>query len=294
VADTLLVLRLRAPAHLADALCELLATDDWQYAFEHAVDSPVAEVRFFSEDAAANDDLTQRLTAILPTWEEILGAPLELLSDPQLLAREDWAETWKRFFSTLRVSPRLVIKPSWEKAELQAHELLIELDPGMSFGTGRHATTAGCLRLLDQWTSEHTGPVLDVGTGSGILAIAALRLGCHPVRAYDFDPDAIRVATENLERNGLLPACELAVADVLQDPDTRHYQIVVANLMSELLIAAAPRLMARLQATGPVVLILAGILREQFAGVQAAYEAQGLRLVERLDQDEWSCGSFTR
>jgi len=290
----LLVLALPVPASALDALDEALAEAGLPAAVEHPAGSATAELRFFADDQAAVEALRAQLAALLPEWSARIGVTLPPPGAATLLPREDWAESWKRHFSTLRVSPRLIIKPSWESVTPGPAERVIELDPGMSFGTGRHATTAGCLRLLDEHTRVTTGAVLDVGCGSGILAIAALRLGCQPVRAYDFDPDAVRVAADNLERNGLRAACELAVVDVLHDNDTRQYRVIMANLMSELLIAAAPCLSARLAPGPDAVLIVAGILREQFPGVVAALQAQGLRLSQRLDEDGWTAGAFSR
>ena len=207
------------------------------------------------------------------------------------LPPEEWTEAWKRFFHVARVSPRLVIHPVWEPIDPAPSDIVIDIDPGMSFGTGLHPTTRSCLRLLDERASSAPlGSFLDLGCGSGILSIAAVKLGAAPVAALDYDPDAVAVARENLALNGIDPgAVTLSAADVTRDPLPRA-RIVVANILASVLIDAAERLAATVEPDGE--LILSGILDTQFDAVAAAYAAQGLRLSERLPDTDWSTGRF--
>ena len=125
-----------------------------------------------------------------------------LAMELKAVADEDWAENWKQYYKPFRIGKRLVVKPSWEKYREQPGDLVVELDPGMAFGTGTHETTGMCMELLDKHLQSGVA-VIDVGTGSGILAIAAARLGAQNVLAVDIDPDAVKVAKENVAHNGV-------------------------------------------------------------------------------------------
>ncbi|MBM4165218.1 MAG: methyltransferase domain-containing protein, partial [Lentisphaerae bacterium] len=134
------------------------------------------------------------------------GAALGLTLAPAVsqLAREDWTESWKRFFHVERVSRRVVIRPVWESYTAQPGEVVIDIEPGMSFGTGRHGTTRACLEFLDHISGQRAGgSMLDMGCGSGILAIGAAKLGFHPVCGFDNDPDAVAIARDNARLNGV-------------------------------------------------------------------------------------------
>lgn len=206
-----------------------------------------------------------------------------------------WTEAWKRFFHTSRVSPRLTVHPVWEPYEAGAGELLIHIDPGMSFGTGLHPTTQGCLRALDALTPDEGAggrSVVDLGCGSGILSIAAARLGWASVTALDHDPLAVRIAREHLRLNGLEAAgIDCRQADVLRDP-LPSGDVVLANILAPVLIEAAPRIAGCLRPGPGSALVLAGILAGQYDDVAAAYGAAGLREVEAWTDGDWRSGQF--
>ncbi len=172
------------------------------------------------------------------------------------------------------------------------------LDPGLSFGTGQHATTRFCLgeivrsRPHSKTSDSAKRSFLDMGTGSGILAIAAAKLGYSPVEAFDFDPDCVRIARENAALNQLESRVTIHQQDVTRLPTKAktRFNVVCANLIYDLLIAEAERIASRLQPGG--VLILAGILSSQFAEVQSAYESVGLRLMRSKSEKEWCSGAF--
>jgi ribosomal protein L11 methyltransferase len=217
----------------------------------------------------------------------------------QKLRRQDWAESWKRHFKPIEIGSRLLIKPSWSKKHARKDQAVIVLDPGLSFGTGQHPTTAFCLQQVAAHRSTpdprpSTLSFLDIGTGSGILAIAAAKLGYAPVDAFDFDSEAVRIARENARNNRVARQLRIVRGDITKLPtrSAKKYDVVCANLISTLLIAERRRILARLKASG--VLVLAGILKSEFRSVQTVYEHAGLRLIASRAQKEWQSGAFRR
>ena len=208
------------------------------------------------------------------------------------LRREDWVDSWKRHFQPIRIGDKLLVRPSWRKDKAAPGQAVVVLDPGLSFGTGQHATTKFCLRQLVAQRRNKEQSLLDVGTGSGILAITGVKLGYRPVKAIDFDSEAVRVARANANRNRVTRHLEPKVGDVTKfSPCARvKYDVVCANLFYDLLIANAHRLIARVKPDG--VLVLAGILETQFTEVQAAVEGQGMQLKKTTRQGEWRSGVF--
>ena len=209
--------------------------------------------------------------------------------------REDWAESWKRHFHPLEIGKTLLIKPSWSKKRPRKNQAVVILDPGLSFGTGQHPTTSFCLNeLVHNHQNETRQSFLDIGTGSGILAIAAAKLGYQPVRAFDFDPESVRVARENAKKNQVDTKLKLTRGDVTKLPlkpaQQSEYDLICANLISNLLIAEKRRIVNRLKRGG--TLVLAGILAVEFGEVQGAFEKLGLRLTAKRVENEWCSGAF--
>ena len=209
------------------------------------------------------------------------------------MKREDWAESWKRHFHPLEIGGALLVKPSWSKKRPRKNQAVVILDPGLSFGTGQHPTTSFCLHEIVRCHKNGTKVTfLDIGTGSGILAIAATKLGFAPVHAFDFDPEAVRVARENAHKNKVDSKLKPTRGDVTKLPlkPSRQYDLVCANLISNLLIAERRRIVNRLKPGG--TLVLAGILTAEFAEVERAFADLGLKLVARRVENEWCSGSF--
>ena len=207
--------------------------------------------------------------------------------------REDWAESWKRHFKPIEIGAALLVKPGWSKKPPRKNQAVVVLDPGLSFGTGQHPTTAFCLRALARHRKIGAGrSFLDMGTGSGILAIAAAKLGFSPVCAFDFDPEAVRVARANARANGVHKKLRIMRKDVtkLRVHPARQYDLICANLVSTLLTSERRRMVAQLNRGG--TLVLAGILKSEFARVQKIYEELGLKLAARKVENEWCSGSF--
>jgi ribosomal protein L11 methyltransferase len=205
--------------------------------------------------------------------------------------RENWAESWKRHFKPLEISSKLLILPSWSRRRPKRGQAVVILDPGLSFGTGHHPTTAFCLEQLAS-LRDASAPqsFLDIGSGSGILSIAAAKLGYSPVMAFDFDPDAVRVAKENAAANHV--NIDVSPQDLTKLPgrSRERFTVVCANLIYDLLIHQRPKILARLSERG--TLVLAGILKEQFPKVQRAYKLAGLRLLASRAVKEWRSGAF--
>ncbi|MBQ3811203.1 MAG: 50S ribosomal protein L11 methyltransferase [Kiritimatiellae bacterium] len=213
----------------------------------------------------------------------------------ETLPREDWAESWKRFFHVIRVSPRVTVRPPWEPCEPDRPDgVVVTIEPGMSFGTGLHGTTQACLRFLEELAEEDPAApprsLADLGCGSGILSIAARKLGYAPVTGVDYDVAAVRVSAENARENGVADVA-FAACDVTEDPIPRA-DAVVANILAPVLVRAAPRIAAAVVRGPRAALVLSGILGTQYADVRAAYEAQGFREVRSLALGEWTSGLF--
>jgi ribosomal protein L11 methyltransferase len=210
------------------------------------------------------------------------------------IRHEDWAESWKRHFQPIAIGNDLLIKPSWSTKRPRKNQAVMVLDPGLSFGTGQHPTTAFCLRELVRCGKFRAGrSFLDMGTGSGILAIAAVRLGYSPVHAFDIDPGSVRIARANARANGVHRKLRIAREDVARLPvrPARRYDLICANLISNLLISEGRRLVAQLKPRG--TLVLAGILQSEFLQVAGFFAELGLKLAVKNSRNEWRSGSFS-
>ena len=196
----------------------------------------------------------------------------------------DWATAWKAFYKPFRVGRRLLVTPPWEHPELASDDLPLVIDPGMAFGTGSHPTTQLCLAALEDYVQPGHS-VADIGTGSGILAIAAAKLGASPVAANDNDPLAVRIARENTAANGV----SVEVTDALP---TGQHDVVVANILADVIIGMSEELYILLAPGG--VLIASGIIDTREADVRQALEGAGLTHLETRRQTEWVALIFRR
>jgi ribosomal protein L11 methyltransferase len=207
--------------------------------------------------------------------------------------KEDWAESWKRHFKAIEIGRELLIKPSWIKRKPKKGQHVVTLDPGLSFGTGNHATTSFCLeQLVVLRDAGRRQSLLDVGCGSGILAIAGSMLGYAPVQAFDFDPEAVRMAKINAAVNGVEAAVRPTRKDLTQLPakGTTKFDVICANLLYDLLLTDGRKLVHRLKPGGR--LVLAGILITQFPKVLEQFEQWGLDLEACRLEKEWQSGTF--
>lgn len=207
----------------------------------------------------------------------------EVISDP------DWGEQWKKYFKPLRVSRDIVIKPTWERYTPQGRDIVIEIDPGMAFGTGQHASTRMCLETLEDLILSHRAPepltVLDAGTGTGILGIACAKLGAQEVLCADIDPKAAEIARENIVINQV----DDRVAVTQEDVSTLQgaYSLIVANLTSKLLIKLRKHLTSLLRPGG--YLILSGIIDRNQGDMETHFFHAPLIPQSTVTDKEWVC-----
>ena len=205
----------------------------------------------------------------------------------------DWSESWKRHFRPIEVGRSLLVQPTWSRRKPKSGQALVLLDPGLSFGTGQHATTRYCLERIAHLRRKGTSQaLLDAGSGSGILAIAGAKLGYTPVAAFDYDPEAVRISRANCRLNGVESAVQPEEADLTKMPrkSKERFDVICANLICDLLIAERDRLLARLKPGGS--LVVAGILETQFPEVERALTASGLRRRGARTEGEWRSGWF--
>ena len=194
-----------------------------------------------------------------------------------------WRDGWKRYFGVLRVGRRLVVKPSWAKYAPRDGDIVIEIDPGLAFGTGQHPTTAMCLRSLEGLVRPGMR-TLDLGTGSGILAIAAARLGADRVLALDIDPQAVRAARQNVANSGLSELIEVREG-TLDEEGGSPFDLIAANISGETIERLAPAFARSLNAAGR--LVVSGFLDESAEGLARAFESAGLGVDQVLAEGDW-------
>lgn len=218
------------------------------------------------------------------------------------IADQDWMSEWKKGWEPLPIGQRLVIAPSWKLDQVSqltdaAHRVIIQIDPGMAFGTGTHETTRGCLELLEHYwpPKSDSASLLDVGTGTGILAIAAFKLlsleaqANTRITAFDVDPEAIEVARENAEINQVADSIEIEV-NKLSSYAGQEFDVVLANLTADVIVPLAADFPAAMKPQG--VLIVSGILQTQGDDVKSALTAQQFSLIEEKPDGEWVSMAF--
>jgi ribosomal protein L11 methyltransferase len=258
-------------------------------AFSHSeiVHSPVVSIKAYFNSA---DSINDRMADIKAFLQQLAaGNPDLTISEPVLseVRSEDWSTSWKENFKPLRVGKRLLIVPSWEEAHDLPDDIVLHLDPGMAFGTGGHETTRLCLELIEQIMTDAPADgqlsVLDLGTGSGILAMAAVKLGAGTVHAVDIDPLAIEVAKENLMINNIADRVECNTTPIESISDI--YDVILANILAEELVRLAPQIISRLKAGGR--LVLSGILAEKEAFVREGFSHFPVEYIETRRDGEW-------
>ena len=314
-----------------DAVSEMVAAlFDLPATAYHDLETGVSTVSVFSDQKVELRKTRAEITAGVRNLADcdlpVGSGRVEILR----VKREDWAESWKRHFHPIEIllSPKflrqfqpgpvspnktgtrgtrpsgpsdpsgrcgksLLIKPSWSKQRIRKNQALVILDPGLSFGTGQHPTTSFCLTaLVHVYKNGTRQSFLDIGTGSGILAIAAVKLGYQPVQAFDFDPESVRVARANARKNRVETRLRPVRSDITKMPvkAARKYDLVCANLISTLLISEKRRIVSRLKPGG--ILVLAGILAAEFEGVEREFAGLGLKRIASQAQNEWCSGAF--
>lgn len=248
--------------------------------------APEPAITGYFEDDARTAQRCRRLESALAGLSAAMG-PGRSLTYTLTYTRvdeADWAEAWKEFFYPERISSGLVVKPSWRDYEARPCETIIEIDPGMAFGTGTHPTTVMCLRLIEKYLRPTT-TFLDVGTGSGILMIAAAKLGARTVTGVDNDPTAVAVARQNLAANHVPPERATVLSGSLVTAVEGRFDLACANILAEVIVELAPDLPAVMAPGGRV--ICSGIVAPKKATAVASLKAAGLAIIETCTQEEW-------
>lgn len=226
--------------------------------------------------------IREKISGLPANAPEVPLGKLKILSDT--IDEEDWAESWKNDFKPFRLGRHIVIKPSWSEYEILPADKVIEIDPGMAFGTGTHETTGMCVKLVEKYVRPDMRAI-DLGTGTGILAIAAAHMGAKDVLAIDLDPVAVRVAAENVRRNGFAGTIRVREGDLLARVD-EVADVVVANIIADVIIHLCGPVQKHILPGG--TFICSGIAREKKAAVIEALEAARYTDLEVLDEGEWT------
>ena len=269
---------------IEDSYPVAMAADVEDYTPLPEKDFPLEEVRLIAylpldEQLAGKVESIKQLVAALADFDLDPGRAEVALSEVE---DEDWANAWKAFFKPIPIGNKLLIKPSWEEIQ-PTDRLVIELDPGMAFGTGSHATTTMCLEVLER-AIQGGERVIDVGCGSGILSIAAARLGASRVEALDYDPVAVEVAQSNVITSGVQDKVSVAESDLLQAA-SGPAEIIVANIIARIIVQLVPDLTSYLVPGG--LFIASGIIGERLDMVLAALAEYGFEVLEEKNEGDW-------
>ena len=232
---------------------------------------------YYPEDEEVQPRLTQ-IDEDLTNLETRIGKCRFGNTRFRTVSEQDWANEWKQYFHVTHIGRTLVIKPTWEKYTSKAGEHIIEIDPGMAFGTGTHHTTCMCMERLEKVLRTDM-EVFDVGTGSGILAIAAAKLGAKTVKAVDIDATAVRVAIENIAGNELTEKISVQQGDLLHGTEGKA-DIIIANIIADIIIMLLQDIPGKLKSGG--IFLASGIIEERQNDVSAAASKVGL-CVEAVD-----------
>ena len=232
------------------------------------------------------EDLLIRLKAFTDRLDLFFPSAHPASASISSVADENWAENWRAFFRPEQISPRLLVVPAWMTSVPHNSQSVIVMDPGPAFGTGKHQTTKLCLREIERLSEKFSGAsLLDVGTGSGILAVYAAMLGFKPVTGIDIDPEALTWAERNIELNGL--GKKIILSDIRVEAMDRKSMVVLANLILSDIVHLMPHLLARTEDRGR--LVISGILKDQIPAVESALPLGSTRLLHVHAEDEWAC-----
>jgi ribosomal protein L11 methyltransferase len=258
----------------------------WDYTdLPRAEDTETVTVRaYLPEDARMESSLlalAERIAALRHAGAALGAGTIS----HSFVADEDWAETWKAYIHTEKIGERIVVRPTWEEYTPSADEIVIELDPGAAFGTGAHATTAMCLRWLEHLVSPGMR-VYDVGCGSGILAVAAAKLGAGEVIAMDYDPVAVSVAEENIRQNNVhnVVACESDLLSACEG--AAPAELITANIIADVIVRLFAQLDRHLALGG--TLLASGIIDDRIADVEHAAAQHGFTVLDMTCEKEWA------
>ncbi|ARJ49890.1 50S ribosomal protein L11 methyltransferase [Staphylococcus lutrae] len=260
-----------------DRFGEIFALNPNDYPAQHMV------IKGYFNALQYNEALKQKIITQLRSTSLVDESVLQVTDT--LIQESDWENEWKNYFHPFQASERFYIVPSWEDVERDKTHLYIELDPGMAFGTGDHPTTSMCLKALEETIQPHH-QVIDVGTGSGILSIAAYLLGAQSIKAIDLDEMAIKVAQENFEKNNCLHVIDTATGNLLIG-ETKHYDVVIANILAHIIEKMVKDAYNCLNPDG--YFIASGIIEEKRETIQSLMEETGFVIKEVKHDQNWIC-----
>jgi ribosomal protein L11 methyltransferase len=277
-----------------DLLPELLNAMEYEFSSWNDREGGQSYHTLYFSDAGQEVVAAEKISSLQHAWQE-MGIELADIATFSI-KKEDWAEVWKKYFNIIHISERLVIKPSWLEYKARPEQVIVEIDPGMSFGTGQHATTSFCMKMIDRLADDPTvNSLLDAGCGSGILSIAAAKLGYAPIDAFDIDPDAVKIAHENLTDNGINSELVNPVTmplDQFNRDNHLTYDLVVANILGHILVENRAKIFNMVKPGG--YLILAGILTTEFKQMTGVFLDLGLTEEFTFTEKEWTSGLFKR
>jgi len=266
--------------------------EEWDYIDEslaEGYDSEVCVRGFIGENddfEGAEREIRERIRAIQENAPDFPWGSLSVISEK--IKDENWSENWKKYYKPFKPANKIVIKPSWEEYEKQEGDIVLEIDPGAAFGTGSHETTRMCIGFLEKYvTSGKT--VMDVGCGTGILAMCAYLLGAKQVSAVDIDESAVKVAKENMQNSGF--DINVFCGNLLENR-YESVDIIVANIIADAVKRLAPASREHLTQNG--IYITSGIIIERAEEVQAAIEQSGFELLEKNSLGEWTAFAWRK
>lgn len=248
---------------------------------------------YVSDNAAGMETLTaikNELVKLKARDEKGEFGRLEIATDS--ISEEDWANNWKQYFHPINVGKKVLIKPEWEELSEETERIVFNVNPGMSFGSGTHQTTQLCIEALEDYIDEDTY-MLDLGCGSGILSIIGIMLGAKSAAAVDIDPNAVDIAYENAERNGVgKDRYTVTAGDVTSDAELikklseQKYDVIAANIVADVIIAVTPAAKTLIADDG--VYITSGIIQDRLDDVLGALEESGFEALKVLRRDDWA------
>ena len=258
----------------------------WDYIDEKLLENDTEETKIMAYFSEEETNLPEKIAVIrekirnLPEFGLSIGSGTVELSN---VNQEDWESAWKQYFKPVHVTDRIVVKPEWEEYSPQEGEIVIEIDPGMAFGTGTHETTSMCINQIEK-NLKAGDRVIDIGSGSGILSMAAVLLGAEKATGVDLDPVAVRVALENVELNNLQDKIDILHGN-LTDVIREKADIVVANIMADIILILLEDVREFIKDDG--MFISSGIIQEKRAAVEARLLEKNFSIVEVETKGEW-------
>lgn len=266
---------------------------DWDYVDKELLENANRDEVIIKCYISEEEDLDHYLAAISKGLEEV-GQFLPIgkgTIEIKGVKEEEWAHNWKKYYKPFRLGENIVIKPTWEEFnDTKESDIIIEIDPGMAFGTGTHETTSMCLELIEKYKGDNMR-LLDIGCGSGILGISAAKLGMTDVIGVDIDPNAVRVARENVDHNNVTAYVDIREGNLLDVIDGEA-PIIVANIIADVIIGMASIIPQFLMREG--TFIASGIILDRIADVKEALGAVGLLPVEEIIKGEWAALVYTK